>query len=175
MNPVDRVRAALAAVGVGDVVLELSESARTAQLAAEAIGAHFGIDVPVGAIVKSLLFLIDGQPVIVLAAGDRNVEQRLLGAAYQVGRKKVKLADAATVLEVTGYEVGGVPPIGHARSLPVVIDESLSRFRTVWAAAGAHHAVFPIEYPRLIEVTSGRLATLTQAPRESQDLSGDKA
>jgi prolyl-tRNA editing enzyme YbaK/EbsC (Cys-tRNA(Pro) deacylase) len=160
MKSVDRVREALIAVGVGDIVLELNESARTSQMAADAIGAHFGLMVPVGAIAKSLLFLIDDRPIVVIAAGDRNVDHKLLGALFDVGRKKVKFADAATVLEVTGYEIGGVPPIGHARSLPVLIDESLSRFQTVWAAAGAHHAVFPIEYTRLIEVTGGRVATL---------------
>ena len=167
MDPVDRVRAALIAVGVGDVVLELSDSARTSQMAAEAVGAHYGIDIPVGAIAKSLLFVINERPILVIASGDRNVDHRLLGALFNVGRKKVKLADAATVLDVTGYEIGGVPPIGHTRSLPTLIDEALSRFQTVWAAAGAHHAVFPIEYVRLIEITRGRVATLT-APKSDE-------
>ena len=162
MNPVDRVRAALIEVGVGDVVLELSESARTSQMAADAVGAHYGIGVPVGAIAKSLLFVIDERPILVIASGDRNVDHKRLGALFNVGRKKVKLADAATVLAVTGCEVGGVPPIGHARSLPTLIDEALSRFQTVWAAAGAPHAVFPIDYARLIEVTQGRVATLSE-------------
>jgi prolyl-tRNA editing enzyme YbaK/EbsC (Cys-tRNA(Pro) deacylase) len=168
MNPVDRVRAALIEVGLGDIVLELSDSARTAPLAAEAIGAHVGRYVPVGAIVKSLLFLIDGQPVIVLAAGDRNVNQKLVGALYNVSGKKVKFADAETVARITGYAVGGVAPVGHAQKLPVLIDESLSRFAAVWAAAGAHHAVFPIEYERLIAVTGGQVAMITVAPGEVQ-------
>ena len=168
MNPVDRVRAALIAAGVGDVVLELNDSARTSQMAADRIGGHFDITVPVGAIAKSLLFLIDARPVLVIAAGDRSVDQKMLGALFEVGRKKVKLADAATVLAVTGYEIGGVPPIGHARSLPVLIDEALSRFQTVWAAAGAHHAVFPIEYARLIEVTGGRVAAVTVPKSEEK-------
>ena len=162
MDSIDRVRAALVAVGLGDVVLELGDSARTAQMAADAIGAHFGMQVPVGAIAKSLLFIVNTQPIIVLAAGDRSVSYKQLGAIYGVNRKKVKLADAATVLQVTGYEVGGVAPIGHLQALPVLIDESLSRFQTVWAAAGAHHAVFPVEYVKLVEITSGRVAALTE-------------
>jgi prolyl-tRNA editing enzyme YbaK/EbsC (Cys-tRNA(Pro) deacylase) len=166
MNPVDRVRAALVEVGLGDIVLELNDSARTAQLAAEAIGAHFGIYVPVGAIVKSLLFLINDQPIIVLTAGDRNVNQKLVGVLYGVSGKKVKFADADTVLRITGYEVGGVAPVGHAQSLPILIDESLSRFTTVWAAAGAHHAVFPIEYKRLLSVTGGRVEKISVEPGE---------
>ena len=162
MDSIDRVRAALVAVGLGDVVLELGDSARTAQMAADAIGAHFGMHVPVGAIAKSLLFIVNAQPVIVLAAGDRSVSYKQLGAIYGVSRKKVKLADAATVLQVTGYAVGGVAPIGHPQTLPVLIDESLSRFQTVWAAAGAQHAVFPVEYVKLVEITSGRVAALAE-------------
>ena len=78
MNPVDRVRAALSEKGLDDVVLELDDTAATAPLAAAAIGAHYDIVVPVGAIVKSLVFLIDGQPAIVLGSGDRNVDQKRL-------------------------------------------------------------------------------------------------
>ena len=163
MNPTDRVRAALAEKGLDDVVLELDNSAATAPLAAAAIGAHYGITVPVGAIVKSLVFMIDGQPVIVLGAGDRNIDSKRLAELYAVGRKRVKLADAATALAVTGFEVGGVAPVGHTQTLPVVIDESLGRFETVWAAAGAHHAVFPIKYTQLIEITAGRVAALSAA------------
>ena len=163
MNPVDRVRAALREKGLADVVLELDETAATAPLAAAAISAHQGSHVPVGAIVKSLVFLIDGHPVIVLGAGDRNIDQKRLGELYGVGRKKVKLADAATALALTGFEVGGVAPVGHTQPLPVVIDQALGRFDTVWAAAGAHHAVFPITYQQLIEITSGRVAVLSAA------------
>jgi len=161
MIPVDRVRTALIEAGVGDVVLELDHSAATAPLAAAAIGTHYGITVPVGAIVKSLVFVIDGQPLIVLGSGDRNVDPKRLAELYGVSRKKVKLADAATALAVTGFEVGGVAPVGHTQALPVVIDEALGRFETVWAAAGAHHAVFPIRYTQLIKITSGRVAALT--------------
>lgn len=163
MNPIDRVRAALAEKGLNEVVLELDNSAATAPLAAAAIGTHYNIVVPVGAIVKSLVFLIDGQPVIVLGSGDRNIDQKRLGELYAVSRKKVKLADAATALALTGFEVGGVAPVGHLQPLPVLIDEALGRFETVWAAAGAHHAVFPIGYQQLITVTTGRVAALSAA------------
>ena len=165
MNPVDRVRAALIEKGLGDVVLELDNTAATAPLAAAAIGAHYNIQVPVGAIVKSLVFVIDGQPAIVLGSGDRNVDQKRLGELYGVGRKKVKLADAAMALALTGFEVGGVAPLGHTQQLPVVIDEALGRFDTVWAAAGAHRAVFPIKYRQLIEITAGRVAVLSGEPQ----------
>ncbi len=163
MNPVDRVRAALKEKGLDDVVLELDNTAATASLAAAAIGAHYNIVVPIGAIVKSLVFVIDGQPAIVLGSGDRNIDQKRLGELYGVSRKKVKLADAAMALALTGFEVGGVAPVGHTQALPVVIDEALGRFETVWAAAGAHHAVFPIKYQQLIEITAGRVTPLSAA------------
>lgn len=151
-----RVQAALDALNVGSRVVEFAASTATAPQAAEAAGCELG------AIVKSLLFLVDGQPVLVLAAGDRTISQKRLGALYGVGKKKVRLADAQTVLEITGYEIGGVPPLGHLCPLPVVVDESLGRFETVWAAAGAPNAVFPIAYAKLVEITSGRVAALTQ-------------
>jgi prolyl-tRNA editing enzyme YbaK/EbsC (Cys-tRNA(Pro) deacylase) len=155
MKPTEQVQAALDTFGQGIRVVEFAGSTATALQAAAAAGCELG------AIVKSLLFLIDGQPVMVLVAGDRIVDQKRLGALYNVGKKRVKLADAQTVLGTTGYEVGGVPPVGHARLLPVLIDDSLGRFETVWAAAGAPNAVFPIAFTRLIEITSGRVATLT--------------
>jgi prolyl-tRNA editing enzyme YbaK/EbsC (Cys-tRNA(Pro) deacylase) len=163
MNPVDRVRAALREKGLGDVVLELDDSAATAPLAAAAISAHQGVHVPVGAIVKSLVFVIDGHPVIVLGSGDRNIDHKRLAEVYGVGRKKVKLADAATAFALTGFEVGGVAPVGHTQALPIVIDQALGRFEIIWAAAGAHHAVFPIAYQQLIDITSGRVAVLSAA------------
>ncbi len=163
MNSVDRVRAALREKGLDDVVLELDDTAATAPLAAAAISAHQGLPVPVGAIVKSLVFLVEGQPLIVLGSGDRNIDQKRLAEVYGVGRKKVKLADAATAFALTGFEVGGVAPVGHTQALPVVIDQALSRFDTLWASAGAQHAVFPITYRQLIDITSARVAALSAA------------
>jgi prolyl-tRNA editing enzyme YbaK/EbsC (Cys-tRNA(Pro) deacylase) len=156
MKPIERVQAALDASGSGIRVVEFAASTATAPEAAAAAGCELG------AIVKSLLFLVDSQPVMVLAAGDRLVDQKRLGAHYGVGKKKVKLADAQTAFEITGYEVGGVPPIGHIRLLPVLIDDSLGRFETVWVAAGAPNAVFPIPYVKLVEITSGCVAALTE-------------
>jgi Cys-tRNA(Pro) deacylase len=137
-------------------VVEFGVSTATAPEAAAAAGCELG------AIVKSLLFLIDDQPTLVLVAGDRMADQKKLAALFKVGKKKVKLADAETVLCTTGYEVGGVPPVGHNSKLPVLVDESLSRFETVWAAAGMHNAVFPIAYSTLIEITCGQVAAITE-------------
>lgn len=149
MKPTERVQAALDAMNLGIHVVEFVASTATAPEAAAAAGCELG------AIVKSLLFMVDGQPTLLLVAGDRKVDHKRLAARFGVSKKKVKLADAETVLNVTGYEVGGVPPVGHNTPLSTLVDESLGRFETVWAAAGAHNAVFPIAFSQLVEITGG--------------------
>ena len=149
MKPTERVQATLDTMNLGIHVVEFSASTATAPEAAAAAGCELG------AIVKSLLFVIDGQPVLALVAGDRKVDYKRLAARFGVSKKKVRLADAETVLNVTGYEVGGVPPVGHNVKLPTLVDESLGRFDIVWAAAGAHNAVFPIAFSKLVEITGG--------------------
>jgi len=147
------VQAALEAGGLDIDVVKLSDSARTAQLAAEAIGTELG------SIVKSLVFLADGSPVLVLVAGDRRADpvklKELLGA------RRVMIAGAERVKRETGFTIGGVPPVGHLRVLPTWVDESLSRFETVYAAAGHPHAVFPISFEALVQLTDGHVADIT--------------
>jgi prolyl-tRNA editing enzyme YbaK/EbsC (Cys-tRNA(Pro) deacylase) len=121
--------------GLDVTVRMLPGSARTAVQAAESIG------VQVGQIVKSLVFLRDQDPVLVLCAGDRRVDADRLGLVS---------ARADRVRELTGFAIGGIPPLGHAQPLPTLIDASLRRFDVVWAAAGHPHAVFPIALPALI-------------------------
>jgi prolyl-tRNA editing enzyme YbaK/EbsC (Cys-tRNA(Pro) deacylase) len=121
-------------------VTTLSDSARTAELAAAAL------NVEVGQIVKSLVFLRDGAPVIVLCAGDRRVDAKRLGLTR---------ADAEHVRQVTGFSIGGIPPLGHDVELPTTIDESLLRFDVVWAAAGTHHDVFGVATEALVAALPG--------------------
>lgn len=161
MKSVERVREALIASGIGDVIIDLPDSARTAQMAADALSKHLNLDVPVGTIVKSLVFVADAQPVLVLVAGDRRGDMEKLKAA--TGASRVKIADAETVRSATGFAIGGVPPIGHDDGLPVIIDQSLGRFETVYAAAGHPHTVFPIPFARLVEITRGRVADVSHA------------
>lgn len=153
MKGPQRVQAALRELGVEIEVVELGASARTAQQAADAIGTELG------SIVKSLLFLADGQPVLVLVAGDRRADPAKLKALLDA--RRVMIADADRVRQATGYAIGGVPPLGHKDPLPVWIDRSLSRFETVYAAAGGPRAIFPIAYSRLVELTAGHMADLT--------------
>ena len=154
MKGPQRVQAVLRGLGVEIEIGELGASTRTAQQAAEAIGTELG------SIVKSLVFLADGQPIIILVAGDRRADPAKLKAL--LGARRVMIADADQVRQTTGYAIGGVPPVGHRTLLPVWIDRTLSRFEAVYAAAGGPRAIFPIAYSKLVEVSGGSVADLTE-------------
>jgi prolyl-tRNA editing enzyme YbaK/EbsC (Cys-tRNA(Pro) deacylase) len=132
-----RVQDHLDRLGLDATVRELDESTRTAEEAAAAAG------VEVGQIVKSLVFIDDGNPVLCLCAGDRRVDTDLLGS-------DVRQARGSEVREATGFAIGGVPPVGHDRQIRTVIDSSLRRYDTVWCAGGTPHAVFPVATEALI-------------------------
>jgi prolyl-tRNA editing enzyme YbaK/EbsC (Cys-tRNA(Pro) deacylase) len=130
-----KLRDRLRARGLEIEVRTLSDSARTAPEAAAAVGCE------VGQIVKSLVFRRDGTPVMVLCAGDRRVNAGRLGLAT---------ANAEMARTATGFAIGGIPPLGHDTELETLVDASLSRFATVWCAAGTPHAVFEVDTEALI-------------------------
>jgi prolyl-tRNA editing enzyme YbaK/EbsC (Cys-tRNA(Pro) deacylase) len=146
-----RVQAALRAHGVERDVIELAESTRTAAEAAAACG------VAVGQIVKSLVFVAGDQPILVLASGANQVDERRLEALTAT---TVRRADAATVRSVTGYAIGGVPPVGHAVILPVFIDRDLTGHAELIAAAGTPRAVFRLSPSELCRMTGGSVEDL---------------
>lgn len=148
---VQRVRAALAAHGLEGRIVELAASARTAEDAAAACG------VPVGAIVKSLVFQIGPQPVLALVAGDRRCDLAALPAALGLEGPAGR-CDAATVRAVTGFAIGGVAPVGHLAPIPTAIDASLARFPLLYAAAGHPHCVFATDLAELAALTGGTLS-----------------
>jgi prolyl-tRNA editing enzyme YbaK/EbsC (Cys-tRNA(Pro) deacylase) len=127
------VRERLRARGLEVEVVVLPESTRTAAEAAEACKCE------VGQIVKSLVFIVDDRPTIILCAGDRRVT-RIDG----------RPASAQEAREATGFSIGGIPPLGHDSELPTMVDESLRRFERVWCAAGTPNAVFEIGVEDLI-------------------------
>ena len=155
-DPSARVQAALDALDLGIQVRTFDEPTSTAPEAAAAIGCDLG------AIVKSLCFLVGEKPVLVLAAGDRRVDSKALRQIYGVSKRKCKIADPETVQRVTGFAIGGVPPLGHPQPLITLIDRSLSRYETVYAAAGTSNTIFPIPYATLVEVTGGQIHDLTR-------------
>lgn len=157
MGPVERVRQALATAGLDPgLVRELPADTSTAEAAARAVNA------PQGSIVKSLIFLAGGAPLLVLVAGDQRADVKRLRSILQLSKSRLRIATALEVLEYTGFEVGGVPPIGHQKPLPTLVDRTLSQYDTVWAAAGSAHAVFPIAYQRLVAITAARELDLAE-------------
>jgi prolyl-tRNA editing enzyme YbaK/EbsC (Cys-tRNA(Pro) deacylase) len=147
-----RVAQALRDAGAVGEVRSLEDSTRTAQEAATALG------VPVGAIVKSLVFTADGAAVLVLASGDHQVDLSKVAAALSADA--VNRADADTVRAATGYPIGGVAPLAHPQPLRTLVDTHLASYDVLWAAAGTPHSVFPTSYDELVRLTTGEPADI---------------
>jgi prolyl-tRNA editing enzyme YbaK/EbsC (Cys-tRNA(Pro) deacylase) len=147
------VQDALHALGLPADVRELDASTRTAPEAAAAVGCELG------AIVKSLVFrgTTSGDAVLVLVSGDNRADEARIEA--EIG-EPVGRADADWVREVTGYAIGGVPPVGHPAPVRTVVDADLLRFETVWAAAGTPRTVFPVAPAELTRAADGALAAV---------------
>jgi len=143
---VSRVLADLRAAGVSGEVRWLDDSAKTAVEAASALG------IEVGAIANSLIFTIDGEPLLVLTSGAHRVDTAWLG--QQLGGT-IARADAALVKEATGQVIGGVAPVGHPKPVRTIVDTALAEFDEVWAAAGHAHTVFPTTFAELVSMTGG--------------------
>jgi prolyl-tRNA editing enzyme YbaK/EbsC (Cys-tRNA(Pro) deacylase) len=124
--------------GVDVDVREFSGGTKTAADAAAAIGCE------VAQIASSLVFVVDGDLVIVVTSGANRVSEARLADYYGLDDSAVGMADPDRVADVVGWSIGGVPPICHDTALPVVLDETLLAYETVWAAAGTPEAVFPI-------------------------------
>jgi len=132
--------------GLTIAVRHFAEGTRTAQEAAQAVGASLG------QIAKSMVFMADGKPVLVLTSGPNRVDAAKV--AQHLGAGRVRRASADEVRATTGFAIGGVPPFGHTQTLPVLFDPDLLCFDTVWAAAGTANAVFAIE-PHSLADASG--------------------
>ncbi len=158
MDPIERVRNALVECGLNpDIVRETSADTSTAAAAALAVNAELG------SIVKSLVLLADGQPLLVLVAGDQRIDLKRLRGKLGLSKRRLRIARADEVWEHTGFEVGGVPPLGHHTAMRTLIDRTLGRFETVWAAAGDPSTVFPIAFASLVAVTDGEVLDLVEA------------
>jgi Cys-tRNA(Pro) deacylase len=147
---IDRVRAHAKQQGIEIEVRRYPVGTHTADDAARAIGTE------VGKIVKSLVFLAAGDPVVVLVSGADRVDEAKLGAALDGAH--IRRATANEVRERTGYVVGGVPPFGHSTTTKVVVDRGLLAHDVVWAAAGLPDAVFPITPAQLVRLSGAREA-----------------
>ena len=155
---VARVVRAAADANLPIVVQRFPEGTHTADDAARAVGCH------VAQIVKSLVFVADGQPVVALVSGADRLDPSRLAAA--LGASDVRRADGDEVRQATGFAIGGVPPFGHAVPMPVLIDERLFAHDEVWAAAGLPDAVFRISPAALADASGARRAALAAEPSQ---------
>jgi prolyl-tRNA editing enzyme YbaK/EbsC (Cys-tRNA(Pro) deacylase) len=143
----EHVAHALQALAVSGQVRELPEPAPTAATAAEQLGC------PVGAIANSLIFIADGEPLLILTSGAHRVDTGKVAAEVGVG--KLGRADPEFVYASTGQRIGGVAPVGHPKPIRTLVDTALEPYEVVWAAAGHAHTVFPTSFAELVRITGG--------------------
>lgn len=129
--------------GIEVDVHEFEEGTKTAADAAEVVGCD------VAQIASGLVFVADGEPVMVVTSGANRVSEQRLAAVLDADH--VEMADPETVREATGYGIGGVPPFCHDGDVEVFVDETLLGYKEVWAAAGTPEAVFPLDPDLLVE------------------------
>lgn len=147
------VQDALSKKGISARVVELPASTRTADEAAKTIGCE------VAQIVKSLIFRTkgSGKAILVLASGVNRVNEKAI--AKQVG-EEIGKADADFVRDITGFAIGGIPPVGHKHKIETYIDEDLLQHKELWAAAGTPNAVFNLDSALLQDLTDGKIISI---------------
>jgi prolyl-tRNA editing enzyme YbaK/EbsC (Cys-tRNA(Pro) deacylase) len=153
-SAVDRFREEASRLGLSLKILEFPEGTRTAAEAAQAVGCH------IGQIVKSLVFMADGNPVLALTSGQNRVDPSALARLMDAG--SVRRANPEEAREATGFAIGGTPPFGHARPLEVFVDRDLLEYDVLWAAAGTPKAVFALSPQDLLEASGGTLADIRE-------------
>jgi len=149
-NPsVQRVSAKLKELGIYGEVHVLSDSARTAQEAADALG------ILVGQVASSIVFKLDDEsPLLVITSGRHRVDTKLV--AEKLGISKLHRVDADYVKEKSGFSIGGVSPVGWINPATILIDEALNDYEIVWAAAGHPHSVYPTTFAELVAATGAK-------------------
>lgn len=166
-QPIQRVVDAAARKGVTLDIRVFDASTHTAADAAQAVGAE------IGQIVKSLVFVApaDGgglEPIVCLVSGPNRVDVARLAAV--AGEPDIRRASAAEARDLTGFVIGGIPPIGHARPVRVIMDPDLGRFPVVWAAAGTQSAVFPVPPGTLRMLANAHVAPICEERRPADIL-----
>ncbi len=143
-------------------ILELNVPTPTVEAAAAAVGCD------ADQIVKSLLFFVQDQPVLAVTSGPEHIESRAIAGHYQVGRKKVKLANPQIVLQETGFSVGAMPPFGHLAPLPTLIDQRVLEKDQVFAGGGSDQTLMRISPQAILEATRATVMDLiTYNPHKS--------
>ncbi|MEV8147563.1 YbaK/EbsC family protein [Arthrobacter sp. NPDC080073] len=146
--PVLNVKSALTAAGAQDTVRTFDDDVPTAAAAASLLGCD------IAAIANSLVFELDGTPLLILASGAAKVDTALVAAS--LGTARIRRASPDFVLEHTGQAVGGVAPLGHPRPIRTILDISLQEHPLLWAGAGDHNSMFSISYGELQRITAAQ-------------------
>lgn len=146
------------AYGIVGEILHLDVPTPTVETAAQAVNAT------PEQIIKSILFVVDGKPVLAIACGTANINRRAIADLYQVGKKRVKLASPEMVLEISGYEVGAMPPFGHLQPLVTLIDPRVLDLPEAYAGGGAENALLRLDPQEILRATSGTVRDLLDQP-----------
>lgn len=161
LTPAD-LTAFMQARGIPGEILHLDVPTPTVETAAAALGCS------PDQIVKSILFLVRGEPRLAVTCGRQHVEKRTLAAQAGVGRKQVSLADADTVLAVAGYPVGAMPPFGHRQPLATLLDPSVLKHDVVYAGGGSDSALLKVTAQTILAVTGATVLPLHALPQDDQ-------
>ena len=153
-EPVKRAKEALKKFNNEIKVIELEQTARTANDAANSLNTE------VGSIVKSLLFRNEGNFLLCLVSGDKRCSLNKLKKIFN--SKDLSMASPDEVKNQTGYTIGGVSPVGHKNKLEIVVDESLNRFKNLYAAAGHPNCIFKINFDELLNLTNGTVKDIVE-------------
>ena len=153
-EPVRRIQKILQDFDKNQKIIVLNTSARTALEAAASLGCE------IGAIVKSLLFKTESNFTLCLVAGDKKASLNKIKKTLSI--KDSSMASANDVKIITGYTIGGVSPIGHLNKVNILIDKSLDRFNSLFAAAGHPNCVFKISFKDLQKITKGSTYEITE-------------
>ena len=150
----EKVRSAIRQLGIEREIIELGVHARTSQQAAAALG------VGVGQIAKSLVFVVNNSPLLVIASGANRVDEDKL---EKLAGGRARRAAPETVRQATGCVIGGVPPFGHPAPLPAYIDTDLLQYELIYAAAGVPECIFPLTPAELVRGTGGRVVDIKES------------
>ena len=153
-EPVKRAKEALKKFNSEIKVIELEQTARTANDAANSLNTE------VGSIVKSLLFRNEGNFLLCLVSGDKRCSLNKLKKIFN--SKDLSMASPDEVKDQTGYTIGGVSPVGHKNKLEILIDQSLNRFKNLYAAAGHPNCIFKINFDELLNLTNGTVKDIVE-------------
>ena len=153
-EPVKRAKEALKKFNTEIRVIELEQTARTANDAANSLNTE------VGSIVKSLLFRNEGNFFLCLVSGDKRCSLNKLKKIFN--SKDLSMASPDEVKDQTGYTIGGVSPVGHKNKLEILVDESLNRFKNLYAAAGHPNCIFKINFDELLNLTNGTVKDIVE-------------